>query len=106
MLRRRNHNLQRRPAISLLLLLWLVCCNLCRGEEVSLQLRNGDRMTGAIVVEDQHQVTLDIEFIGVVDVPVAQIKNRKTVRRKNVPKTTTATLRAVSSTEAKAGESA
>jgi len=63
-------------------------------------------MTGAIIVEDQHQVTLDIEFIGVVDVPVAQIKSRKKVRRKNVPKTATATLRAVSPTEAKAGESA
>ena len=57
-------------------------------------------MTGAIVAEDQNQVTLDIEFIGIVDVPVAQIKSRKKVRRKNVPKITTAT------TEAKAGESA
>ena len=106
MLRRRNHSFHRRAAISLLLLLWLVSSNLCRAEDVSLQLRNGDRITGAIVAEDQDQVTLDIEFIGVVDVPVAQIKSRKKVRRKNVPKTPSATPGAVSLVKPKAGVSA
>src|SRR5437773_2632208 len=106
MLRRRNHSFHRRDAISLLLLLWVVSSNLCRAEDVSLQLRNGDRMTGAIIAEDHDQVTLDIEFIGVVDVPIVQIKSRKKVRRKNVPKTTSSTLGAASQPEAKPGVSA
>jgi hypothetical protein len=66
--------------------LGLIPPNLCRGEEVILQLRNGDRLTGNIISESTNKVTLDAVSLGKVQIPVAQIKSRKRIASKHSPK--------------------
>jgi hypothetical protein len=51
----------------------------CGAEEVVLYLRNGDRVTGAIVAENSNQVTLSTIWAKQVVIPVSQIDHRETL---------------------------
>jgi hypothetical protein len=53
--------------------------DLCHAQEVILQLRNGDRLTGAILFEDSRKIILDAAIIGKIEIPIEQIKTRKKV---------------------------
>lgn len=69
-----------RPAPTLILL-WLAFAAAVSvpAQEVILHLRNGDRLTGKIVSEQDEQITLDTVFQKGVIVPLTLIEKRETV---------------------------
>lgn len=72
-----NH---RRRALHWLGGLLLLCfVNDVSAQETLLQLRNGDRLSGTILRDSTNFLTIDLPFVGTVDVPVSQIKGRKKI---------------------------
>src|SRR2546427_2929670 len=61
----------------LALLLWLPALASIAAENVLLQLRNGDRITGSIISENEKQITLRTVWSKEVVVPVDQILKRE-----------------------------
>jgi len=61
----------------LALLLWLPALASFAAENVLLQLRNGDRITGSVVSENEKQVTISTVWSKEVVVPVDQILKRE-----------------------------
>jgi hypothetical protein len=47
------------------------------GEEFQFFLRNGDRLTGALVAEDSQRLTLTNAVLGTVTLPLAEIQRRE-----------------------------
>lgn len=78
--RRRNS----RPACAFVFLLWLagLCASAvgARGaaSPVILHLKNGDRISGAVVAEEATRVTLTNSILGRFSVPLAEIARRET----------------------------
>ncbi|MBI3418216.1 MAG: DUF481 domain-containing protein [Verrucomicrobia bacterium] len=55
------------------------CASSVPAQEVLLQLRNGDRLTGTILRDTTNAVTIDLPFVGTLDIPGDQIKRRKEI---------------------------
>jgi len=76
-LKRPNLNSFRFALRGLVVLAVFVSLETIRAQTVILHLRNGDRITGAIVSENTNQVTLSTVLIREVVVPVAAIERRE-----------------------------
>src|SRR5438093_556443 len=61
----------------LLGLAWLALTLAGRADEVIFHLRNGDRITGAIISENSSEVILSTAFAGKITLPVSQIEKRE-----------------------------
>ena len=60
----------------------------CRGQDIVFHLRNGDRITGAVVSENDVEVTVATAFAGKITLPLAQIDKREKMPATAVPAAT------------------
>jgi hypothetical protein len=58
-------------------LLWFVLLGTCCADDFILYLRNGDRITGTVLAEDDKQLTVTNALVGKVLVPISQIEKRE-----------------------------
>lgn len=85
MLKKRLSDARALPAI----ILWaLLCVVATAAQNVVVHLKNGDRLTGAIISETTNSLTLTNIFLGTVSIPLGEISKRE-IAPASVPTTNT-----------------
>jgi putative salt-induced outer membrane protein YdiY len=74
---RLEHNLLQLARLGWSLGLWSLAANLGRADTYLLYLRNGDRITGAIIAEDANRVIISAFGTNRIELPISQIERRE-----------------------------
>jgi hypothetical protein len=79
MFNRHRHRTPFLPPWLGLVLVWCFAWPWCRAQNVIIHLRNGDRITGSVLLEKTNEVTLSTTFGVSITLPVSQIERRETL---------------------------
>ena len=83
-----------RSFVSTFLLHSLIACTTLFSSEITANLDNGDSITGELVAIDEESVTLDVEYLGKIRLPLARVQNAQAFVIDEEPKSAAETVEA------------